>query len=114
MRRLLFLLSLIAALTGTPLRQAEAAHDFVCSLAELDGGDIIEEIDGGVGDDSGATIQRVVAHTQMILSVTEALPTLIGSGPVPRRPFPAGRSNTTFPSRLPPSNRLALLQCFLF
>jgi hypothetical protein len=56
-RPTMFLLCLIAALSGTPLRQAEAASDFARTHAELQGGQTIEEIDGGVGDDSGATIR---------------------------------------------------------
>jgi hypothetical protein len=52
------LLCLIAALAGTPLRQAEAAGDLARSLAELDGGGVVEEIDGGVGDDAGEAIVR--------------------------------------------------------
>ena len=56
-------LCLIAALAGSPLRQAEAAGDLARSLSELDGGAVIEEIDGGVGDDSGETILSVGRHT---------------------------------------------------
>ena len=51
----MLLLCLIAALAGSPLRQAEAAGDLARSLAELDGGDVIEAVDGGVGDDAGET-----------------------------------------------------------
>ena len=53
MRRWAFLLSLLAALSGTPLRQAEAASDLARSLAELLQAADIESPDGGVGDDSG-------------------------------------------------------------
>jgi hypothetical protein len=55
-RLTMFLFCLIAALSGTPLRQAEAASDFVRSHGESGQGHVIEMIDGGVGDDSGATI----------------------------------------------------------
>jgi hypothetical protein len=54
----MFLFCLIAALAGTPLRQAEAAGDFARSLADLEGEGVVEEIDGGVGDDAGETILR--------------------------------------------------------
>jgi hypothetical protein len=57
-RPTMLLLCLIAALAGTPLRQAEAAGDLARSLAELEGGGVVEEIDGGVGDDAGETIVR--------------------------------------------------------
>jgi hypothetical protein len=52
----MLVLCLIAAMAGGPLRQAEAAADLERSLAELDGGDVIESVDGGVGDDAGETI----------------------------------------------------------
>ena len=61
-RRALVLLSLLAALAGTPLRLAEAAEDLARSLAELGRGVNLEEIDGGVGDDSGAVIKVEVVH----------------------------------------------------
>ncbi len=51
-------LSLIAALAGTPLRQADTAEDFAHSLGELGQAYSIEEKDGGVGDDLGSTIIR--------------------------------------------------------
>ena len=53
MRRLAALITLIAALTGTPLRQAEAADDLCRSMIELLQTANIEIPDGGVGDDSG-------------------------------------------------------------
>ena len=57
MRRTMFWLSVIAALAGTPMRLAEAASDLARSFAEVDDGADVEEIDGGVGDDAGATIK---------------------------------------------------------
>jgi len=53
MRRWAFLLSMLAALTGTPLRQAEAASDLARSFAEMVQDANLELPDGGVGDDSG-------------------------------------------------------------
>jgi hypothetical protein len=55
---LMRLLCLLAALAGSPLRQAEAAEDFAHSLGELGQAYSIEEKDGGVGDDLGSTITR--------------------------------------------------------
>ena len=52
------LMCLIAALSGTPLRQAEAAHDFSHAIAEVGVGDVVDETDGGVGDDAGDTILK--------------------------------------------------------
>ena len=48
-RLTMLLLCLIAAFSGTPLRQAEAASDFARSRSEL-GQDHVETIDGGVGE----------------------------------------------------------------
>jgi hypothetical protein len=55
-RPTMLVLCLIAAMAGTPLRQAEAAGDLARSLAELDDGAVLEEIDGLVGDDAGEAI----------------------------------------------------------
>jgi hypothetical protein len=110
----MFLLSLIAALAGTPLRQAEAAHDLACSLAELDGRDVLEEIDGGVGDDSDATIKSETAHASVILTIASAAPTEITPPLSPPRPLPTGRSARA-PRLATGSYRWhALLQRFLF
>jgi len=64
-RPTMLLLCLIAALAGSPLRQAEAAGDLARSLAELDGGDVIEAIDGGVGDDAGESILTAGGRTSL-------------------------------------------------
>ena len=63
-RPTMFLLCLIAVLAGTPLRQAEAATDFARSHGEAGHGNVIEIIDGGVGDDSGTTILRAGGDSQ--------------------------------------------------
>ena len=45
--------SLVVILSGTPAREAEAASDLARTMAERDDeGRRIEEVDGGVGDDS--------------------------------------------------------------
>ncbi len=54
-RPLMFLLCLVAASSGTPLRQAEAADDIARTLAGS-GDSGIEVVAGGVGDDSGETV----------------------------------------------------------
>jgi hypothetical protein len=56
-RPTMFLLCLIAALSATPLRQAEAAGDFARSRAEL-GEDHVEMVDGGVGDDADVGVVK--------------------------------------------------------
>jgi hypothetical protein len=73
-RLTMFLLCLIAALSGTPLRQAEAADDFARSIGELGQGDVIETIDGGVGDDIEASILKAASDTH-VLSATFLLAT---------------------------------------
>jgi hypothetical protein len=65
-RLLMFFLCLIAALSGTPLRQAEAADDFVRSIGELGQGDVIETLDGGVGDDTETSILKAGSGTQFL------------------------------------------------
>jgi hypothetical protein len=47
---------LIAVFSGPLLRQAEGALDLTRSLAELGCPPLVEELDGGVGDDAGSTI----------------------------------------------------------
>jgi hypothetical protein len=56
-RHLTLLLGLLAALASTPLRLVEAASDQSRTLAEADNDPSVETIDGGVGDDSDATIR---------------------------------------------------------
>src|SRR5262249_7722647 len=57
-------LCLIIALTGQPMRQAEAAGDFARALTYFIAiSDSIEIPDGGVGDDSGvATLKTRTCH----------------------------------------------------
>jgi hypothetical protein len=64
MPRPVAVLFLVLALTGQPLRQAEAASDFARSLAHLfAAGSTIEIPDGGVGDDSGEAVMKAeVGH----------------------------------------------------
>src|SRR5262245_45467484 len=58
----MFVLSVIAALAGTPLRLAEAAHDMASAMTEFGAEDSLRVPDGGVGDDSGATIKSDNTH----------------------------------------------------
>jgi hypothetical protein len=68
-RPTMFVLSLIAALAGTPLREAEAANDFARSFGENGHGDAIETIDGGVGDDTEVTILKAAGNTQSLTAM---------------------------------------------
>ena len=60
----MFVLSLVAALAGAPLRLAEAAYDMACSMSpSLAAGATLEILDGGIGDDSGANLSRRTSRT---------------------------------------------------
>jgi hypothetical protein len=118
--RLLLSLSLIAALSGPLLRQAEGAEDLIRSLAELGSPALLEEADGGVGDDSGATILPNAPGADAGLNDS---PGLFLSAAVDlqseyRSPFSADVFSLDFPHGPPRSEgapaRLARLQRFLF
>jgi hypothetical protein len=111
----MLLLSLIAALCGTPLRQAEAASDLARSLAEVGDQDILEPEDGGIGDDSGVTIKAGCESPAHVLP-----PSVVGLDP---RPLPDSsslwpnvcRRGPEFVSLTAGSDQgNASLQCFLF
>jgi hypothetical protein len=114
----MFLVCLIAALTGSPLRQAEAARDLARSLAELEGGDVIEVVDGGVGDDAGETILTAGARTGV--DHTSDLPAIDDGPCLPMSaPLAAGGEGTCSPQSTPPhtslpGRRYACLQVFRF
>jgi len=118
-RLTMFLLCLIAALSGTPLRQSEAANDFARVFGEFGHGDVIETIDGAVGDDEEASILKAGGDTHslaatIILAVADVyfmLPVPVSSLPsmgVRRR---TDRSRSVVASF---DRRFAWLQCFLF
>jgi hypothetical protein len=113
LRSLMFVLSLIATLAGAPLRAAEAAHDLATSVADLGDGDTLEMPDGGVGDDSGATIRSEVSRAPLESAGAHSLPaaclvaTWRSSVPVERK---ADRIDVIASGV---ARRLARLQCFL-
>jgi len=113
MRRPLFLLSLIAALSATPMRLAEAAHDFARAVAELSGGAGIEVPDGGVGDDSGATIRAANTHAPDLAAQADpSQGTVSPAHTPPCRPLKRAAAVALLsPASLP--RRLAWLQRFL-
>ena len=109
----MFLLSLLVALTSTPLRIAEAADDLARALAEAGTGENLQEVDGGVGDDSGAMVK---ANPLVAGDASDA-----GYAPypyvrlvpvVPERVIPR---SADLPGWIPSgaSRRHALLQCYL-
>jgi hypothetical protein len=107
------LLSLIAALAGTPMRLAEAADDIACSLAELGGRSVVEIPDGGVGDDPETAIKADVRHIPLTIADVDGLSgCLILAPPVPGGALRPRASRPTRPAASLP-RRLAMLQCFL-
>jgi hypothetical protein len=117
-RATMFAIGLIAALSGTPLRQAEAASDFARSLAELGEGQVIEMLDGGVGDDSGATILEAGGDTTSPQStMPPAADGLLTPPPLDPCSPELGRRRGAAWAAPPPTGflrRHAWLQCFLF
>ena len=117
MRRLAALGTLIAALTGTPLRQAEAADDLCRSLMELSQPASLEMPDGGVGDDSGIGTLSSPDSSGLADALTSAAPLVLLPISV-RSPATPGevealREVVWWPPN-PPNIRHAWLQTFLF
>lgn len=117
MRRLAALMTLIAALTGTPLRQAEAAADLCRSMIELLQTANIEIPDGGVGDDSGVGTLSGPHTVSLADPLTSAAPLLLppvsAGSPATPGEVEALREVVWWPPN-PPNIRLAWLQTFLF
>jgi hypothetical protein len=118
-RLTMFLLCLIAALSGTPLRQAEAANDFVRSFGEIGQGDVLQTVDGGIGDDMELSILKARGDTQSLqatmllaMSVVHFTPLI----PASFLPKIGDRGPVDLLGLLPTSSarRFAWLQCFLF
>jgi hypothetical protein len=110
-------MTLIAALTGTPLRQAEAADDLRRSMLELQTTAHIEIPDGGVGDDSGVSTLSGPHTCGIVDPFTTAAPLLlppvsVGSPATPAE-VEALRVVVWWPPN-PPNAHLAWLQTFLF
>jgi hypothetical protein len=115
----MFLLCLIAALSGTPLRQAEAADDFARTFGESGQSDVLHTVDGGVGDDKEVSVLKVGGETQslpatiLLATVDVHFSSLIPSSFLPTL---GDRGQAALLGVLPASStrRFAWLQCFLF
>ncbi len=110
----MFLLGLLAALASTPLRLVEAASDQARTIAELDGHSTIEPIDGGVGDDSDASLRADPLN--LVPSIAFDTPGFLTIGSsIALEPDRGMASSVDRPPRLRWSlrRRLAILQCFL-
>ena len=106
----MFALSVIATLAGTPLRIAEAARDIGCALAEDHAEGSIEVPDGGVGDDSGVTIEADNVDPSIVLAVVADLPPFRDD---PASAFHSGSQSSARFRGIPGSNkRLSKLQRF--
>lgn len=117
MSRTAALLSLIAALTGMPLRHAEAAADLSRSLVELLRPASLEIPDGGVGDDSGVATLSGSQVNFIVDSLPSAslliLPHALVAPPVTPDQVEGLRERVWWPTK-PPNRRHAWLQLFLF
>jgi hypothetical protein len=117
MWRLAALMTVVAALTGTPLRQAEAAVDLCRSLFESRQSASIEIPDGGVGDDSGVGTLSTL-HTSSLADPSAStalllLPPASAGAPATPLEIEALREVVWWPQN-PPNVRHAWLQTFLF
>lgn len=115
MRRSAFLISLLAALAGTPLRQAEAAADLARSLPEFSQTADLDAPDGGVGDDSGvATLAQSHGHAADVAA--EAVIFLLPppSAFIPTPAADEGLWERVWWPQSPPALRFAWLQTFRF
>jgi hypothetical protein len=117
MRRLAVLITLIAGLTGTLLRQAEAADDFCRFATELLQPAGVEIPDGGVGDDSGVGTLSAPHGNGLADPLASATPLFLL--PVSQGSGATRREVEALPERVwctpnPPNARHAWLQAFLF
>ena len=108
-----FLITLLVALSGTPLRFAEAAEDLARSVAgPVDEGEI-EEVDGGVGDESGDVIRASVVHESAAPMALDLMTFTPGDVRYAKPPLPLRRGASP-PNRPILGVRVYLwLQCFL-
>ena len=118
MRRAATIAGLLAALAGTPLRQAEAADDLSRSLAELVQPAHIESLDGGIGDDAEVgtledTGQGDLEPGSDAQPFADALMTPLFPQHSPVHEALRSLQRVHGPPD-PPSRRLAVLQVFLF
>ena len=118
MYRILVALSLIAAIAGPFLARRRGPMTLRASLAELGQPPIMEDVDGGVGDDSGVAVLASRVHPMLDVAISlSCLPVIMGeflSHP-PQDPLSAGWGQRVGPWLLLARSgpRLALLGRFL-
>lgn len=114
-RRLPLLLCLFAALTGTPLRQAEAAADSERLRDRLAQQASLDPPDGGVGDDSGEGVRShppVLPAPDRIAAIDPAIPpAALRIAPAPALGGPAGLRERAW---WPPGRLCIRLRALLF
>ncbi len=112
MRRLAVLICLLAALTGTPLRQAEASADWVRLLQD----ECLEAPDGGVGDEAELGT-HTVSDSDVGGDLTSVVPLCFlpppGSSVLSKPEGDSLRIRVWWP-QAPPALRHAWLQVFRF
>mgnify|MGYP001046268036 CR=1 FL=1 len=117
MRRWALLFSLLAVLTGAPLRQAEAASDLVRTFMGVVPEGAVEVPDGGVGDDADVGT-LVVPHGHAVdVSADVSFSFHILPPPCTFHATPAaeeGLWERVWWPQSPPSARFAWLQAFRF
>jgi hypothetical protein len=113
------LLCLIAALSGTPLRQSETAADYARTVGECGQGDVLHDVDRGVGDDKEVYIVKagcdMLVLTATILSAMSDVD-CISSRSVSSLPNVGEHRQAHLSGSLPANSdrRFASVQCFLF
>ena len=117
-RLTMFFLCLVAALSGTPLRQAEAAADYARTVGECERGEVLHDVDGGVGDDKEASILPASGNTQllpaaMLLAAADASFTSLDSASSLQKIGCHGRVKLLSSRTASSAQRRAWLQCFL-
>jgi hypothetical protein len=118
-RLTMFMMCLIAAMSGTPLRQAEAADDFARSIGGLGQGNVIETLDGGVGDDTEVSILKAGNDTHVFAAnFLQAMADLHFTPLIVASFLPnigdRGRAALLGPPPAGSARRFAWLQCYLF
>jgi len=115
MQRWGFLISILAALSGTPLRQAEAAADFARSITDQIPCGHVEIPDGGVGDDAEVGIPATAHQDHAVDPLVDfdfmSLPL---STQVVALTLEEGIRERVWWPQSPPTLRFAWLQTFRF
>jgi len=118
-RMTMVVLSLIAVLSGTPLRQVAAADDYARSIDAYGQSHVLDTPDGEVGDDKDLSVLKAGGDTHSLtatnlLMMADAY--FMASGSFLSPPNIGDRRWADLSGSLPacPGRRSAWFQCFLF